>query len=84
MEPGIVGNRMKKLMEITKINEKELAENLNITELDLEKKLNGEEEFYISQIIKIKEIFNLNLDMFTNLFFEKDFKLEDILTNLYK
>ena len=34
--------------------------------------------------MKIKEIFNLNLDMFAKLFFEEDFNLEDILTNLYK
>lgn len=84
MEPRIVGNRIKELMKRVKINEKELADNLNITLLELEKKLNGEEEFYISQIMKIKEIFNLNLDVFAKLFFEEDFNVEDVLTNSYK
>ena len=84
MEPGIVGNRIKELMKIVKINKKELAEKLNITIFNLEKKLNGEEEFFISQIIKIKEIFNLNLEIFTKLFFEEDFNWEDIFNNLYQ
>ena len=57
---------------------------LKITLTELQKKLNGEEEFYISQMMKIKEIFNLNLDVFEKLFFEEDFNLEDILTNLYE
>lgn len=84
MEPVIVGNRIKELMNISKINKKELADNLNITLFDLEKKLNGEEEFYISQMMKIKEIFNLNLDIFDKIFFEEDFNLEDIIINSYK
>lgn len=84
MEPGIVGNRIKKLMEIGRINDKELANNLNITILELEKKLNGEEEFYISQMIKIKELFHLNLDVFAKLFFEEYFNVEDILICLDK
>ena len=84
MEPEIVGNRITELMKKQKINKKELASNLNITQLELEKKLNGEEEFYISQIMKIKEIFDLNLEVFSKLFFEEDFNLEDMLTNSYK
>lgn len=84
MEPKIVGNRIKELMKRVKINEKELADNLNITLLELEKKLSGEEEFYISQIMKIKEIFNLNLDVFAKLFFGEDFNFDDMLTNSYK
>lgn len=84
MKPEIVGNRIKELMKIEGIKEEELANNLRITSTELEKKLNGEEEFYISQMMKIKEIFNLNLDVFEKLFFEEDFNLEDILTNLYE
>ena len=84
MKPEIVGNRIKELMKIEGIKEEELANNLRITSTELEKKLNGEEEFYISQMMKIKEIFNLNLDVFAKLFFEEDFNLEDMFTNLYK
>ena len=35
-------------------------------------------------MMKIKEIFNLNLDIFAKLFFEKDFKWEEVIQNLYK
>ena len=79
MEPKIIGKRIKDLMNIEGINEKKLANSLNITVLELEKKLSGEEEFYITQMMKIKEIFQLNLDIFTKLFFEKDFKIEDAM-----
>lgn len=71
-------------MNIEEIDEKELADNLKITSIELEKKLNGEEEFYLSQMMKIKELFHLNLDVFAKLFFEADFNLEEILPKLYK
>lgn len=77
MEPEVIGNRIKKLIEIEQIEIKELAKKLNITESELIKKLDGEEEFYISQIIEIKEIFHLNLDVFAGIFFEPDFSLEE-------
>lgn len=84
MEPKVIGNRIKELMNIEAVTEDKLAKNLKLTLLELEKKLNGEEEFYISEMMKIKEIFNLNLDVFTKLFFEKDFKWEEVIQNLYK
>ena len=71
-------------MNIEAVTEGKLAQNLKLTLLELEKKLNGEEEFYISEMMKIKEIFNLNLDVFAKLFFEKDFKWEEVIQNLYK
>lgn len=80
MKPEIIGNRIRELMKIENIDKKKLANNLEITQIELEKKLNGEKEFYLSQIMKIKEIFNLNLDFFEKLFFEEDFKIEEILS----
>ena len=84
MESKIIGNRIKELMNIEGISEKSLAKSLNLTVVKLEKKLNGEEEFYISEMTKIKEIFKLNLDVFAKLFFEKDFSLSEIIPNIYK
>ena len=84
MEAKIVGNRIKELIKFRGVKEKDLADNLKITVSELEKKLEGEEEFYVSQIMEIKEIFHLNLDVFAKLFFEEDFNLEDIFTNLYE
>ena len=84
MESKIIGNRIKELMNIEGISEKSLAKSLNLTIVKLEKKLNGEEEFYISEMMKIKEIFNLNLEVFAKLFFEEDFELEEGIVNFKK
>ncbi len=84
MESKIIGNRIKELMNIEGISEKKLAKSLNLTVVKLEKKLNGEEEFYISEMMKIKELFNLNLDVFAKLFFEKDFSWNEVIPNIYK
>ena len=84
MESKIVGNRIKELMNIEGISEKGLAKSLNLTVVKLEKKLNGEDEFYISEMMQIKEIFKLNLDVFAKLFFEKDFSWNEIIPNIYK
>ena len=81
MEPKVIGNRIKELMNIEAVSKDKLAKSLNLRLVELEKKLNGEEEFYISEMMKIKEIFQLNLDIFTKLFFEKDFKIEDAMIN---
>jgi len=83
MEPKIVGNRIKELMKIKQIKEIDLAKELNIPMEELKKKLNGEEEFFVSQIMQIKEIFHLNLNTWAGLFFEEDFNLEEIFANLY-
>lgn len=84
MEAKIIGNRIKELMNIEGISKESLTKSLNLTLGKLEKKLNGEEEFYISEMMKIKEIFNLNLDVFAKLFFEKDFNWNEIIPNIYK
>ena len=84
MEPKVIGNRIKELMNIEAVTEGKLAQNLKLTLLELEKKLNGEEEFYISEMMKIKELFNLNLDVFAKLFFEKDFSWNEVIPNIYK
>ena len=83
MEPKIVGNRIKELMKIKQIKEIDLAKELNIPIEELKKKLNGEEEFFVSQIMQIKEIFHLNLNTWARLFFEEDFNFEEIFANLY-
>ena len=84
MEAKIIGNRIKELMYIERINLKKLAKSLNISLIELEKKLNGEEEYYISEMMKIKDLFHLNLEIFTKLFFEKDFDCKEIIQKLYK
>ncbi len=71
MEPEIIGHRIQKLMIQKNIEKEELAKSLNITSEELKRKLEGKEEFYINQIDKIKEIFQLDVETFTKIFFEK-------------
>ena len=71
MEPEIIGHRIQKLMIQKNIEKEELAKSLNITSEELKRKLEGKEVFYINQIDKIKEIFQLDVETFTKIFFEK-------------
>ena len=41
----------------------------------LNRKLNGEEEFYIDELKKIKDIFNLDTEAMDNLLFKEDCKM---------
>ena len=84
MEPEIVGYRIKQIMKSENIKPEQLAEKLSISKKELEKKLTGKKEFYLSEIIQIKEIFNLNLDIFSGIFFEKEFSFDNKLENLIK
>lgn len=84
MEAKIIGKRIEELMDMEGISFKKLANSLNISVQEAEKKINGEEEFYISEMMKIKELFHLNLERFTKRFFEKDFDCKKIIQKLYK
>lgn len=70
MEPKIVGSRIKVLMEKRNITLQQLAEAMNIEKTNLEKKLEGEEEFVIDEMGKIAEIFNLSVKECDELFFK--------------
>ena len=69
MEPEIVGKRVKKLMENNNIKTSELANKMDLKLEDLENKLEGKEEFYIDEMMKIKTIFRLNSSDCDQLFF---------------
>lgn len=71
MEPEIVGKRVMKLIEKNQIETKEVAQKMGIGIEELKKKLQGEEEFYLDEMQKIKEIFQLNAKECHELFFEK-------------
>lgn len=71
MEPEVVGKRVKKLLEKHKIEIEEFAHKMGISIETLEKKLKGEEEFYLDEMIKIKDIFQLDTKSCEKLFFNK-------------
>lgn len=72
MDAVIVGNRIKKLMEKKNITLEQLANRMGIDKNELEKKLEGKEEFFIGEMAKIKIIFELELKEFDELFFKEE------------
>ena len=54
MEPEIVGKRIKKLMEIKNITSQQLSKKMEIDINSLNKKLEGQEEFYLDEMKKIQ------------------------------
>ena len=78
MDSKIIGSRIKYLMVIKKIKRCNLAKEIGISYNTLSKKLNGQREFTLSEILKIKSILNINSDLAANIFLNSDF---DILEN---
>lgn len=73
MNPQIIGNRIKALMAIRNIKRKDLAAQLDISYNTLTKKLNGQREFNINEMLKLKEILCLDVDLCANIFFNSEF-----------
>lgn len=69
MEPEVVGKRVEKLLEKNRIEIEEFAQKMGIGVEVLQKKLKGEEEFYLDEMIKIKVIFQLDTKSCDELFF---------------
>ena len=69
MNSSKIINNVKKLMDINNVGEKELSKQLNISLATMKKKINGDSKFYINEIEKIKEIFELDTDTFARMFF---------------
>lgn len=78
MEPEIVGKRVKKLMENNNIEMGDLANKMDLKLEELERKLQGKEEFYIDEMMKIKTIFQLENSQCDELFFQEDTETEKI------
>ena len=72
MEQKIVGNKVKKLMKKNNITIKNLAERMGVTSKTLSRKLNGEQEFCVSEILIIIKVFNLSIESCAQIFFGLD------------
>lgn len=72
MEPKIIGERIKNLIKEKKVTKEYVAKRIGITNKKLENKLEGKEEFYISEIIELTKIFNLNIEECAKIFFDED------------
>ncbi|MEI3395979.1 MAG: hypothetical protein V8R82_09990 [Clostridia bacterium] len=71
MEPKRIGKSTKKIDQEKKRTKEYVAKRIGITNKKLEKKLEGKEEFYISEIIELKKIFNLNIEECAKIFLMK-------------
>ncbi|MFR6659252.1 MAG: helix-turn-helix domain-containing protein [Clostridia bacterium] len=78
MEPEIVGKRIKKLMEIKNITSQQLSKKMDIDINSLNKKLEGQEEFYLDEMKKIQQIFDLDIKQLMNYFLKKNVKSNKI------
>lgn len=67
MKTEVIGKKIESLMAEKKLTIKDLAKKMEISSKTLAKKLKGEQEFYINEIIKVAEIFNLNTEGSANL-----------------
>ncbi len=78
MEPEIVGKRIRQLMEKNEIEVEQLADKMELNVTDLKNKLDGKEEFYIDEMMKIKTIFQLSNSDCDQLFFQEEIETEKI------
>ncbi len=73
MNTELIGKKIKALMTVRNIKRSDLANQLGISYNTLTKKLNGKREFSINEILKIKEIFHMDVDLCANIFFNEEF-----------
>lgn len=69
MDSKSIGLKISKYMEEKGVAIEELADVLEITTRTLKSKLEGKSKLYVSEVIKIKEVLDLDLDEFEKLFF---------------
>lgn len=72
MKPELVGKRIENLISNSEMTIEEVAKKIGIKTKKLHNKLEGKEEFYISEIIAITKLFNLDIDECEKIFFNKD------------
>ena len=75
MDPKLIGNRLKKLMEKKQIKRSYLAKKMGISYNTLTRKLNGQREFSAIEISKIKSCLQLDDELSANIFFNPNFEL---------
>lgn len=68
-----IGNRVKGLLSIKNISREDLASKMSISYNTLTKKLNGKREFGNSDMLKLKDILNLDIETCANIFFNPEF-----------
>ncbi len=76
MDTILIGERIKIFMKIKKIKRTTLAKKLGISYNTMTKKLNGQREFTLDEILKIKNILNLDKELYSNILFNEKLIIE--------
>lgn len=69
MDNKLIGIRISKYMEEKNIKLEQLANIIDMNPKTLKNKLQGTSKFYVTDVIKIKEALNMDLEVFEELFF---------------
>ena len=77
MNPKVIGDRIKILINNRGIKRSYLAKKLKISYNTLTNKLNGKSEFSAIQMSMIKDLLNLDDELSINIFFNPDFNIND-------
>jgi len=75
MNPEVIGARIKILMTIKDVKRSYLAKKLGISYNTITKKLNGQREFSIIEIVKIREILDIDNELCASIFFDPNFSI---------
>lgn len=84
MDSKVIAERIKVLMKSKNMTIKKLAEELQISYPTLTKKLRGTSEFCNTDIAKFIEIFDLDIDLCANIFFNPTFNIEEKINKTKK
>ena len=82
MNPEEVGNRLKIIIKIIGIRRQDLAKKLGMSYSNLTRKLNGQAEFSIKEVLELQKIIGLDADLCSNIFFNTQYTIDDIKEQL--
>ena len=77
MNPKVIGNRIKILINNKGIKRSYLAKKLKISYNTLTNKLNGKSEFSAIQMSMLKDLLNLDNELSFNIFFNPNFEIKN-------
>lgn len=78
MNPEEVGDRLKSIMLLKGMKREEVAKKMKMSYASLTRKLSGQKEFNLKEIMELKEILELDGDFCVSIFFDQDFTIEKI------
>ena len=82
MNPEEVGNRLKIIIKIIGIRRQDLAQKLGMSYSNLTRKLNGQSEFSIKEVLELQKVIGLDADLCSDIFFNTQYTIDDIKEQL--